>query len=147
MGRRSLTAVFCAVMLAVPAGNAYALTRTVRGATAKTKVVVETVTGPVVKCHRWGFMVVQLTVRKTEVTSGGHTSVAFKITGVNWPTFPNHTPRSIYINQLALPLLQGLTLQLDGKPAAAVQVIAGATNTTDAWRTSLQAALLKASTP
>ena len=73
--------------------------------------------------------------------------VSIKITGVSWPVFPNHTPRSIYINQQALPLLQRETLQLQATPRRKLMNIAGATHTSVSWHTSLQAALAKAETP
>jgi hypothetical protein len=146
MLRRLLTSMCCAAALAVPIANAAATSRTLRGAAAK-KVITETVTGPVVKCHRWGFMQVQLKVIKTEVTSGSKTAVSIKITGVSWPEFPNHTPRSIYINTQALPLLQQETLQLQANAARQLENIAGASNSTVAWLSSLQAALLQAEKP
>jgi hypothetical protein len=146
MLRRWLTPLVCAAALALPVANAAALTRTARAVASK-KVITETVTGPTVMCHRWGFMQVQLKVVKTEVTTGAKTSVSIKITGVSWPVFPNHTPRSIYINGQALPLLQQETLQLQAKAATQLENISGASNSTVAWLTSLQAALIKAEKP
>lgn len=146
MLRRQLLPLCCALAIAVPAANAMALARTARLATVK-KVITETVTGPVVKCHAWGFMQVQLKVIKTEVTSGTKTKVSIKITGVSWPVFPNHTPRSIYINTQALPLLQQEVLQLQANAGTDLENIAGASNTTVSWLTSLQAALLQAEKP
>ncbi len=105
MLRKSLTAAFCSAMLLSLAGNAFALARTAKTPTvAKTKVVSSiTVTGPTVKCHQWGFMVVQLHVTRTVVTpTGGKPVVTIKITGVSWPTYPDHTPKSKYINAQAL---------------------------------------------
>lgn len=146
MLRRTLTSLCCAAALAVPAANALAVTRTAREAAGK-KVITETVTGPVVKCHAWGFMQVELKVVKTEMTSGAKTNVSIKITSVSWPVFPNHTPRSIYINSQALPLLQQETLQLQANAGRQLENIAGASNSTVAWLSSLQAALLQAEKP
>jgi uncharacterized protein with FMN-binding domain len=81
------------------------------------------------------------------VKTGAKTSVSIKITGVSWPVFPNHTPRSIYINGQALPLLQQETLQLQSKAATQLENISGASNSTVAWLTSLQAALIQAEKP
>ncbi|MBV8257473.1 MAG: FMN-binding protein, partial [Actinobacteria bacterium] len=59
------------------------------------------------------------------------------------PVFPNHTDRSIFINQQALPLLESETLaanySLNG-----IQMISGATYTSQGFLQSLQSALLKA---
>jgi hypothetical protein len=147
--RPSLTAVFCSAVLFAQAGDALALAKTEKAATREAKKVVTniTVTGPSVKAHQWGFMEVQLKVTKTETTVGGKPQVTIHINSVSWPIFPNHTTRSIYINQQALPLLQGETLQLQAASGAKLVNIAGATHTTVAWRTSLQAALAKAETP
>ncbi len=146
MLRRSLTCVFCTSALAVPVSSALALERSSRAAPTK-KVVVETVTGPSVQCHKWGFMEVQLKVIKTEVTTGTHTTVSIKITSVSWPIYPDHTPRSKYINAQALPLLQGETMQLQANAAKDLETVSGATNTTVSWHASLQAALLQAEKP
>src|SRR5581483_6398353 len=129
--------------LFVCAGNAFALVRTAKTPTTIKKKVVttETVTGPVVKCHQWGFMQVRLKVVKTEVTGAGKPKVSIKITAIDWPVYPDHTPKSKYINAQALPLLQGETLQLQASAGTKLENISGATHTTVAWHTSLQAAL------
>jgi uncharacterized protein with FMN-binding domain len=148
--RKSLTAVFCSAVLLALAGNAFALSRTAKAPTAAKKKVVSnvTVTGPSVKCHQWGFMEVQLHVQKTIVTStGGKPKVTIKITGISWPIYPDHTPKSKYINAQALPLLQQETMTLQASAGTKLENISGATHTTDSWRASLQAALLKAQTP
>lgn len=138
-----------AVLVVVWAGNAAAIERTAKAPTTIKKKVVttETVTGPVVKCHQWGFMQVRLKLVKTEVTGAGKPKVSIKITAIDWPVYPDHTPKSKYINAQALPLLQGETLQLQASAGAKLQNISGATHTTVSWRASLQAALAKALTP
>ena len=150
MLRKSLIVASCSAVLFVWAGNAFALVRTAKAPTTIKKKVVSniTVTGPVVKCHQWGFMQVQLKVVKTEVTSAsGKPQVSIKITGVSWPVYPTHTPKSKYINAQALPLLQQETMQLQAAAGSKLENIAGATHTTVSWRASLQAALAKALTP
>jgi hypothetical protein len=131
-------------------GDALAVAKTEKAATREAKKVVTNVTvdGPKIKCHQWGYMVVELKVTKTETTAaGGKPVVKIHIDSVSWPGFPNHTPRSIYINQQALPLLQAETLQLQAAYGAKLVNISGASNTTVSWRASLQGALLKAQTP
>ena len=150
MLRKTLTTVFCFAVLLALAGNALALARTAKTPTATKKKVVSniTVTGPNVKCHQWGFMTVQLQVTKTVVTpSGGKPVVTIKITGVSWPIYPDHTPKSKYINAQALPLLQQETMALQASAGTKLQNISGATHTTVSWRASLIAALAKAETP
>jgi uncharacterized protein with FMN-binding domain len=158
MIRSTLTSLCCATALAVPVGNALALGRTMRSATTAPKKIVktETIDGPSVEAHSggylgsghvWGYLEVQLKLVKTEVITGPHASVSIKITAVNWPIFPNHTSRSIYINQQALPLLQSETMQLQASAGSKLINISGASNTTVAWQASLQAALLQAEKP
>ena len=149
MLRLPLCAVFCSAVLLGQAGDALALARSGTSGTREAKKVVTNVTvnGSVVRCHQWGFMEVQLKVVKTEVTGAGKPVVSIKITSVSWPVYPTHTPRSIYINQQALPLLQGETMQLQASAGAKLINISGASQTTTAWKTSLQAALLKSETP
>jgi len=138
----------------MPVTSAFALTRVVHSKpkVAKTSgprtiVTKLTVDGPSVRSHHWGYMEVQLKVIQTETIVGSKDSVSIKITGVSWPVFPNHTPRSIYINTQALPLLQAETLQLQANAWIDLVNISGASNTTVAWRSSLQVALAKAETP
>jgi hypothetical protein len=148
--RKSLIAVSCSAVLFVWAGNAFALLQSAKAPTSVKKKVVSniTVTGPVVKCHQWGFMELQLKVQKTEVTSAsGKPQVSIKITSVSWPIYPDHTPKSKYINAQALPLLQQETMQLQADSGSKLVNISGATHTTVSWRASLQAALAKALAP
>jgi major membrane immunogen (membrane-anchored lipoprotein) len=158
--RKSLISAFCASVLFAQTGSAFALARAAQSnTTIKKKVVTNvTVTGPTVKCgpgntvksltdNKWGFMAVQIQVTKTVTTVNGKPSVSIKINKVSWPVTPTHTPRSIYINNQALPLLQGETLQLQASVAAKLVNISGATHSTISFRASLQAALVKAETP
>jgi uncharacterized protein with FMN-binding domain len=85
---------------------------------------------------------VTLVVKKTTTTVGTKRTVKRKITGVTVPVYPNHTDRSVYINQQALPWLKQETLAAQFK--GNIQLISGATNTSDAFVQSLQAALLAA---
>jgi uncharacterized protein with FMN-binding domain len=110
----------------------------------KVTTVTKTVTGVTVKCHRWGFVQLALTVKQTITTVGAKKTVTtVKITNVAEPTFPNHTDRSIYINQQALPLLNQEVLQLQ-LGSAKLEMITGATETSESFIQSLQAALLAA---
>lgn len=145
MLRKSLTTVFCVSALVVQTGPAWAASRSARTSTTEKKKVVTTVTvtGPTVKCHAWGYMAVQLKVQKT-VTGK---NVSIKILSVSWPIYPNHTPRSIYINAQALPLLQGETMELQASAGTKLQNISGASNTTVSWLASLKGALAMAETP
>jgi hypothetical protein len=132
------------------AGNALAVSRARESATSIKKKVVSTVTvtGPSVKCHQWGFMEVRLKVVKTVVTSTtGKPKVSIKILAVDWPIYPDHTPKSKYINAQALPLLQQETMQLQAAAGSKLQNISGATHTTVSWRESIQAALAQALKP
>ena len=147
--RKSLTAFACSAVLLSWTGSALALVRSVKAPISIKKKVVSTITveGPVVKCHQWGFMQVELKVVKTEITGSGTPKVSIKISGVSWPIYPDHTPKSKYINAQALPLLQQETMQLQADAGTKLINIAGATHTTVSWRASLQAALAKAETP
>jgi uncharacterized protein with FMN-binding domain len=69
--------------------------------------------------------------------------VTRKIANVKVPVYPNHTDRSVFINQHALPLLVQETLQAQFD-ISKIDVIGGATDTSYAFGQSLQAALLAA---
>ena len=133
--RRTAAALLSAFALAVPAANAVA-------ATPKKKVTVKTktVTGPAVQADRWGTVQVTVTVRKTTTTIGTKKTVKWRITAVD-ATFPDHTDRSVFINQQAGPYLKQETLQAQ---SANVQLISGATDSSRSFVQSLQAALRQA---
>ncbi len=115
---------------------------TIATATKKTVTVTKTVAGPQAIADRWGYVEVTLVVMKTTTTVGTHKKVTRKITGVNVPVFPNHTDRSIFINQQAIPWLKQEVLQAQFNPN--INMIGGATATSYAFGQSLQAALIKA---
>jgi len=81
------------------------------------------------------------------IGSGPSAKVSIKILAVTWPIYPDHTPKSVYINNQALPLLQGETIQLGAASGTKLQNISGATHTSVAWQASLQAALALAEKP
>ncbi len=107
-------------------------------ATVPVKTVTKAVTGTLAQADRWGYVQLTLVVKKT--TSGK--KVTRNITAVRVPTYPNHTNRSIYINQQALPLLEQEVLQ--AQLSTNIDMISGATDTSYAFVQSLQAAILKA---
>ena len=124
-----MTIAACVVALALPPLNA--------AAAARTKTLTKTVLGTTVICKKWGSIQVQLKISQSVV--GGKAKV--KILDVAWPVWPQHTVRSVFINERALPLLKQEVLQLQ---SANLEVISGATDVTVAFKQSLQAALLAA---
>jgi uncharacterized protein with FMN-binding domain len=140
--RKIVTAIACATVLAFPtAGDVWAAAKAPK---AKKKVVTVTVNGPSTKCKRWGQLVVAIKVQKTITTVGKKSTVKVKILDVTWPTFPDATFRSVYINKQALPLLREEVLEIQSPN---VEVISGATDITVSFKQSLQAALLTAKKP
>jgi len=137
MRSKALTAVLSATAIAVPVANAAAAPK------KKVVTVTRSVSGPQVPAHDWGYVEVTLVVKKTTTTVGTKKKVTRKITAVRVPIYPNHTNRSLFINQQALPMLvqETLSAQFTG----GVNMISGASNTSDAFVQSLQYALTAAS--
>ena len=134
-----------AVTIAVPVGNAIAASKpTLAAVTPKKKVVTltKTVSGQAYEADRWGPLQVTLVVKKTTTTVGTKKTVARKITAVRVPVSPNHTDRSVFINQQALPMLEQEALQ--AQFTGGIQMISGASNSSDAFIQSLQGALAAA---
>jgi len=133
--KKVLTAMVTAAALASPVGAAAAATK------LKKKVVTttRTVAGSQVQTDRWGLTQVTLVVKKTTTTIGTKKTVIRKITAVHVPVYPNHTDRSVFINEQAIPILvqEALTAQF----ARGIQMVSGATDTSYAFSQSLQAAL------
>jgi uncharacterized protein with FMN-binding domain len=63
------------------------------------------------------------------------------MTAVNVPVYPNHTDRSVFINQQALPMLVREALQAQ---STRINLVSGATDTSYGFAQSLQAAILAA---
>jgi uncharacterized protein with FMN-binding domain len=139
--RKSLTAFACAAALTVPAGNVWAATHA--RATQKKKVVTvsKSVMSPVVDVSRWGQFQLQVKLNLTTTTVAGKATKTFKITGLSYPTYPQHTDRSTFISQQALPLLRQEILQIKG---SSIQLVSGATDTSYGFVQALRGALAKA---
>jgi uncharacterized protein with FMN-binding domain len=137
--KKPLIAFTTAAALASPVANALATV------TPKKKVVTKTVTvnGIEGQADRWGYVKVTLVVKKTTTTVGKKQTVTRKVTSVKVPEYPNHTDRSVFINQQALPMLvqEELSAQFN---LSKVHLVSGATDTSYAFGDSLQAALLAA---
>jgi uncharacterized protein with FMN-binding domain len=132
--RRIAKIVPLVAALALPLANvAAAATSTVK------KSVWKRVAGPQEQADRWGSVQVSVVVKKTKVGS----KVTRKITGISVPVYPDHTGRSQFISENALPILisEGLKAQMN---PANIQMLSGATYTSEAFEQSLQAAVLKA---
>ena len=135
MARRVLTIAACVVVLALPPLDA--------AAAARSKSVTKTVLGSTVICKKWGPLQLQLKITQSVV--GGKVT-GFKILALTWPVWPQHTVRSVFINQKALPLLAQQVIQLQAA-SAKLESISGATEVSVSFKQSLQAALLAAKTP
>ena len=136
--QKAVLAVTSAAAIAVPVAQA--------GATIPKKKVVtvtKTVSGTQGQADQWGYVQVTLTVKRTTTIVGAKKTVTRKITKVAVPVFPNHTSRSVFINQQAVPLLvqETLSAQFDINK---IDVISGATATSYAFGDSLQAAYIAA---
>jgi uncharacterized protein with FMN-binding domain len=141
--RRLAAVVLGATALALPS-EAWA-TALAQATAPKTKVVTATrsFTGAEGQADRWGYVEVTLTVRKTTTTvvKTGKKTVKRTITAVKVPVYPDHTDRSVFINRQALPLLVQETMSAQ---SAKIDLISGATDTSDGFESSLQSAILKA---
>jgi uncharacterized protein with FMN-binding domain len=148
MRKNTAAAVLGAAVLALPVAEAAGAATT---ATVKPKVKIvkkvttKTYAGPAAEADRWGTVqvtiVVQQTATTTKTTIGtkttSKTKVTRKISDVR-SAYQVHTDRSEFIMQEALPLLKQETLTAQ---SANVQMISHATDTSEAFLQSLQAAV------
>ncbi len=135
--RKSILILLTVAVFALPIVDATAATR----ATTKKIVVSKRFSGSVASVDRWGSLQVTIVVRKTTTITGTKKKVTRRITAVSVPTYPNHTDRSVFINQNALPTLKAEALRAQ---SANVNLVSGATDTSYGFAQSLQAAILKA---
>jgi uncharacterized protein with FMN-binding domain len=140
--RKTTTIGVSLLALGLPSANAWAAAQTtVAKTTVKKKVVVATksFTGTAVEADRWGPLQVTIVVKKTTTTIGTKKTVKRRITSIKVPVSPDHTDRSVFINQQALPTLVQEALQAQ---SAHIFIVSGATNSSDAFAQSLQSAIL-----
>jgi uncharacterized protein with FMN-binding domain len=135
--RRTVTTLFVAAVLSLPVVDAAAAIKT---ATRKV-VVTKSFSGSTASVDRWGDLQVRITVRKTTTITGSKRKVTRRITAVSVPVYANHTDRSVFINEEAIPILRSETLRAQ---SANVDLVSGATDTSDAFVRSLQSAISKA---
>jgi uncharacterized protein with FMN-binding domain len=142
--RRALAGVTTIAALATPIANAATIAKKkpVRKAKKRVIVVKKKIAGATVDAGQWGPLEVTVVVKKTTRIVGKRKHVTRKIVGVGVPVYPDHTNRSVFINEQALPLLRQEVLQAQFD--LNIDMISGATFTSDAFVQSLQAALLKA---
>jgi uncharacterized protein with FMN-binding domain len=135
--RRAILTLLVAIVLSLPIVDAAAAVRT----TAKKVVVSKSFSGSTVSVDRWGDLRVTITVRKTTTITGTKKKVTRRIVAVSVPVYPNHTDRSVFINEQAIPILRSETLRAQ---SANVDFVSGATDTSESFVQSLQSAILKA---
>lgn len=133
--RRTLAAFVSASTLAIPiSGQAAAATRLLAKTDTKKTVTLKLV-GIAAQADRWGTV---KTIVTAKITGTGSTrKVVYTDLG---GSYSYHTSRSQYIMSQSLPYLRQEFLKAQ---SANVQMVSGATNTSQAFEQSLQSALLK----
>jgi uncharacterized protein with FMN-binding domain len=134
--RKTITSLFAATVLAVPIANAMAA---VKAAKKKTIVRTKKFTGATIDTGRYGLLRVTIVVRKTTTIVGTRKIVKRKIRSISVPVYPNDNDRSAFISQNAIPVLVQEALRAQ---TARIDLVSGATYTSDAFAQSLQAAIL-----
>jgi uncharacterized protein with FMN-binding domain len=134
--RTKLAASLCAFTIAVPVAQATAAGIAQTKTVAK-KAVTRKATGVSATADRWGTVQVVVTARIT--TSGGKKTIRYTDLG---GSYTYHTDRSQYIMSQSLPYLRQEFLSAQ---SGNVQMVSGATYTSQAFEQSLQSALLKLS--
>jgi uncharacterized protein with FMN-binding domain len=145
--RRAITVVLGTATLALPGVNAWGAAATQKATAQATKAKVKVVTtrksftGTPGFAGRWGDVQVTVVVRKTTTTNltTKKKTVKRRITSVTVPVYPDHTDRSVFISERALPTLVAETIQ---RQSAAIDLVSGATDTSEGYVQSLQAAIL-----
>jgi hypothetical protein len=138
--RRALTLNLTVLALTVPVAGALGTTAASAASTKKVIVANRSFTGPLGQADRWGNVQVIIQARKTTTTTNGKTTVKRKIVSIKVPVYPNHTNRSVFISDNALPELVQEALKAQ---SAHIYIVSGATYTSDAFAGSLQAAIAK----
>ena len=138
--RKTLTIALTAFVLAMPAANVWAAATAPRAAFKKIVVAKKTFSGSTAQADRWGSVQVTIVVKKTTTIAGTKKTVRRHIESMQVPVYPDHTGRSQFISENALPALMQEALKAQ---STHIYVISGATYTSEAFAQSLQAAITK----
>jgi uncharacterized protein with FMN-binding domain len=139
--RRTLIVIACSAALLVPVGNVWAAAHAKTTQKKKVVTVSKSVASPVIDVSRWGQLQLHVNLKLTTTTVGSKSTKSFKITDVSYPVYPQHTDKSAFISQQALPLLRQEVLQIKGN---SINLISGATDTSYAFVQALRGVLSKA---
>jgi uncharacterized protein with FMN-binding domain len=139
--RRTLTAVTAAGLLALPLAEGTGIALAAAKATPIKRVVTKKFAGTEAQANRWGTVTINVTLKTTTTTTGKTKKVVKHYSDLGG-SYTYHTDRSQFIMSQALPLLRQEFLQAQ---SANVQMVSGATYTSEAFVQSLQSALSKAS--
>jgi uncharacterized protein with FMN-binding domain len=134
--RKSVTVLLATVALGASAANSTGLAYASAKAAPKKKVTTRKLSGQSATADRWGTVTVNVTLR-TVMVGGKKTRKYVDLGG----SYTYHTDRSQFIMSQSLPLLRQEFLQAQSPN---VQMISGATYTSQAFVQSLQSALAKA---
>jgi uncharacterized protein with FMN-binding domain len=151
MMKRRLAPLIAAGALALAVGNGIVATRdaaaqSISGAvladegTAKTRKFTGVSVHAKERDRDWGTVQVTITVRTTTTRSGGKKKVRRRYTDLRG-SYTYETARSNFLMSSAIPILRQEFLRAQ---TANIQLVSGATYTSQAFKQSLQSALLKA---
>lgn len=140
--RKPVVICLTIVALAVPSADAVAAARVAKPPKKKAIVTTQQAAflGTQVTEGGWGDVLVRIIVRKTTIKNGKHVTVRRHIVALRIPVRPNHTARSVYLSSTSLPKLAAEAIDAQ---SADINYISGATMTSDGFKESLQAAILK----
>ncbi len=136
--RRTITTSLTVLVLALP--SAQLATAATKPPKKKVIVTFKKFTGAPAQADRWGNLVVTISIRTTTTIRGTKKSVSRRMVEIYVPVYPDHTDRSVYINQNALPTLKSEALYAQ---SANIDTVSGATYTSQAFMQSLEAAIVK----
>jgi uncharacterized protein with FMN-binding domain len=142
--RKTITVALGVAALALPNVDAWAAATAPKTAPKKKVVTVSrSFTGGLGDAGRWGQVQVTIVVKKTTTTvlKTRKKTVVRRIVSAKVPVYPDHTSRSIFINEQALPYLVQETLQAQ---STSIDMVSGATDTSEAFESSLQSAIIHA---
>jgi hypothetical protein len=136
---RTLITGLATLALSIPSVDALAAASAPKAALKKI-VAKRTFPGGLGQADRWGEVQVTIVVTRTTTISATKKTVKRHIDSIKVPLYPDHTDRSVFINNNSLPTLVQEAVRAQ---SAHINIVSGATYTSDAFAQSLQAAITK----
>jgi hypothetical protein len=140
---RTLSVTAAVLALALPAAGLAAAPKAKPKPKPKVTVATMSFKGDIEPAGDFGQVRVVLLARKTTTIVGAKTTVTKKIVQMSVPVWPQQAARSLYISEESIPVLEKEAFAAIKANSTQIDMVSGATYTSQAFAQSFQSAILQ----